>query len=146
MDDQNKNLILAAALSFLVIMVWFVLFPPEEPPVAPAETETAQSAAPTAQTPTTAIVPTSPAEARATALTGAERIKIETPKLVGTISLTGGRIDDLALRDYKETLDEDAETVTLLSPVGTANAGRLSARNSRSSAADGGSSARTGSM
>lgn len=122
MDDQNKNLILATALSFLVIMVWFVLFPPEEPPVAPAETETAQSAAPTAQTPTTAIVPTSPAEARATALAGAERINIETPKLVGTISLTGGRIDDLALRDYKETLDEDAETVTLLSPVGTANA------------------------
>ena len=34
MDDQNKNLILATALSFIVILVWFVLFPPpEEPPV-----------------------------------------------------------------------------------------------------------------
>ena len=31
MDDQNKNLILATALSFLVILVWFLLFPPEEP-------------------------------------------------------------------------------------------------------------------
>ena len=31
MDDQNKNLILATALSFLVILVWFVLFPPPEP-------------------------------------------------------------------------------------------------------------------
>ena len=39
MDDQNKNLILATALSFLVILVWFFLFPPEEPvtdPNAPA--------------------------------------------------------------------------------------------------------------
>ena len=32
MDDQNKNLILATALSFLVILVWFVLFPPPETP------------------------------------------------------------------------------------------------------------------
>ncbi len=41
MDDQNKNLILATALSFLVILVWFVLFPPQEPvvdPNAPAAT------------------------------------------------------------------------------------------------------------
>ena len=30
MDDQNKNLILATALSFLVILVWFVMFPPPE--------------------------------------------------------------------------------------------------------------------
>ena len=33
MDDQNKNLILATALSFLVILIWFVLFPPPEQPV-----------------------------------------------------------------------------------------------------------------
>ena len=32
MDEQNRNLILATALSFVVILVWFVLFPPPEPP------------------------------------------------------------------------------------------------------------------
>jgi YidC/Oxa1 family membrane protein insertase len=32
MDDQNKNLILASVLSFIVIVVWFVMFPPPEPP------------------------------------------------------------------------------------------------------------------
>ena len=31
MDDQNKNLILATALSFIVLLVWFVLFPPPDP-------------------------------------------------------------------------------------------------------------------
>ena len=32
MDDQNKNLLLATALSFVVILTWFLLFPPPEPP------------------------------------------------------------------------------------------------------------------
>ena len=37
MDDQSRNLILATALSFLVILAWFFLFPPEPPaPTTPA--------------------------------------------------------------------------------------------------------------
>ena len=39
MNDQNKNLILATVLSFVVIVVWFLLFPPPEQtqdPNAPA--------------------------------------------------------------------------------------------------------------
>ena len=48
MDEQNKNLFLATALSFVVILVWFILFPPQEPvedPNAPAEvTQTADPA------------------------------------------------------------------------------------------------------
>ena len=124
MDDQNKNLILATALSFLVILVWFFIFPPEEQIVDQTATTTQDGGtAPTpAQAPATAIAPTSPAEARETALASAERITIDTPKLKGTISLTGGRLDDLALKSYKETLDADAEIVTLLSPVGSTNA------------------------
>ena len=41
MDEQNKNLILATVLSFLVILIWFMLFPPEEvtQPVDTATTE-----------------------------------------------------------------------------------------------------------
>ena len=38
MDDQNRNLILATALSFLVILGWFLLFPPPPPEqVAPPD-------------------------------------------------------------------------------------------------------------
>ena len=29
MDDQNKNLLLATGLSFLVLIGWMLLFPPE---------------------------------------------------------------------------------------------------------------------
>ena len=42
MDEQNRNLLLATGLSFLVILIWFALFPPPEPVEAPA-TETAQT-------------------------------------------------------------------------------------------------------
>jgi len=51
MDDQNKNLILASVLSFIVIVVWFVMFPPPEPP-APNETAATEQAAPTGVTAT----------------------------------------------------------------------------------------------
>ncbi|MEL6565211.1 MAG: membrane protein insertase YidC [Pseudomonadota bacterium] len=128
MDDQNKNLILATALSFLVILVWFVLFPPPEPDLPPATDSTDLTAPPTgeaavpqavdapaAATPTTTADASDPTE-------DAPRIAIETNRLTGSISLLGGRIDDLSLKDYNETLDDGADIVTMLSPVGQANA------------------------
>ncbi len=128
MDDQNKNLILATALSFLVILVWFVLFPPPEPEL-PLDVENATELTPDA---TTGSLPSVTSEApavletetetRTSALESAPRIQIETQRLSGSISLLGGRIDDLSLKDYRETQDEDAEIVTMLSPVGSSNA------------------------
>ncbi|MEE4187194.1 MAG: membrane protein insertase YidC [Roseobacter sp.] len=127
MDDQNKNLILATALSFLVILVWFVLFPPPEPEL-PIEGETSTEIAPDATTGSLPSV-TSPApttitetETRQSALEAAPRVTIETDRVSGSISLLGGRIDDLSLKDYRETQEEDAEIVTMLSPVGSPGA------------------------
>ena len=126
MDDQNKNLILATALSFIVILVWFVLFPPPEAPPAdtdapetPTTTETAPSD--TALAPTTATQEgTEPAPAEPKTETAeAPRVEIDTPSLKGSISLLGGRIDQLSLKKYRETLDPDSKIVTLLSPVGS---------------------------
>ncbi len=125
MDDQNRNLILAAALSLIVILVWFWVFPPEErapnpeptvpseqaldandvaslPPVVPGSDEV----------PVTEAAPTGAAQE-------APRIEIDTPRLSGSISLRGGRIDNLHLRTYRETIEPGSETVTLLSPVGS---------------------------
>ncbi|SLN38072.1 Membrane protein insertase YidC [Pseudoruegeria aquimaris] len=120
MDDQNKNLILATALSFLVILVWFVLFPPEEPvvdPNAPEVSETTNVPAVDA-TPLATTDATAPAGGE-TAVAEAARIKVETEALSGTISLAGGRIDDLKLTQYKETIEPDSPQVTLLHPEGT---------------------------
>ena len=125
MDDQNKNLFLATALSFVVILVWFWMFPPEEPqiPVDPAAA-TQELAAADATTPSvdaveaTAAAPTDEAAVEA----DAPRVAIETPELSGSISLLGGRIDDVYLSQYRLTLDDDAETVRLLRPVGEEDA------------------------
>ncbi|QDY69851.1 membrane protein insertase YidC [Qingshengfaniella alkalisoli] len=122
MDDQNKNLILATALSFIVILVWFLLFPPEEQ-TPTTDPEQVVATAPDQQATDTAPTPPSlatPQETRETALAEGARLDIDSPSLAGSISLTGGRIDDLALKDYFVTL-KDEENVTLLSPVGTGN-------------------------
>ena len=128
MDDQNKNLILATALSFLVILVWFVLFPPPEPEM-PLETNEQTALTPEATTGSlpsvTESAPASTAtdtQTRDTALADAPRVAIETDRLSGSISLLGGRIDDLSLKDYRVSQDDDAEIVTMLSPVGTEGA------------------------
>ena len=123
MDDQNRNLLLATALSFLVIMVWFVLFPPEEPtqtadPAAIAETDgVPPPAAPSADEPTAAL-PAEGTESAAALTEEAPRVGIETGRLRGSISLQGGRIDDLTLQDYRETLDPESDVVHLLNPLG----------------------------
>ncbi len=117
MDSQNKNLILATALSFLVILVWFVLFPPQDTavdPNVPAVTESAANPA------TAAVAPDTSATAPNLEVTAARapRVRIDTPRLSGSISLQGGRIDTLSLKDYRETIDAGSPNVTLLTPVG----------------------------
>ncbi|MEM6824221.1 MAG: membrane protein insertase YidC, partial [Pseudomonadota bacterium] len=132
MDDQNKNLILATALSFLVILVWFMLFPPEEAlqdpnaPTTSGDTEQTQSPSATAVPDAddtggadpTASRPSDVSDPGADALANAPRARIETPRLSGSVSLLGGRIDDLSLSDYRESLETSAETVRLLTPEG----------------------------
>jgi YidC/Oxa1 family membrane protein insertase len=127
MDEQNKNLILATALSFIVILVWFVFFPPPEPetpvdaPVATAGSGTPDAAIPAADT--TAAAPIGATQdSPPAALENAPRVQIDTPRLSGSVSLLGGRIDDLRLKDYRTTLDADAPIVTMLSPQGTTDA------------------------
>ena len=123
MDNQNRNFILAMALSLGVILIWSVLFPPTDLPIAPESTEpsVATEAAGTdlALTPPTAEpAAATGAEAAPEAAAETPRIAIDTPALAGSISLTGGRLDDLELRNYFDTLEPDSPNVRLLSPVG----------------------------
>ncbi|MES0863250.1 membrane protein insertase YidC [Ruegeria sp. SCPT10] len=126
MDDQNKNLILATALSFLVILVWFVLFPPPEPSTVAEDAEIAAIDEAEIQTPS-ATASGTVGEATAAAEDTlpeeqAPRVDIDTPRLKGSLSLSGGRIDELFLKDYKVSIEEDAPIVELLSPVGSNSA------------------------
>ncbi len=122
-DDNTKNLILATALSFLVILGWFWFFPPEAPlQTAPSETvqntdtvNTVPSAAGDAVVPLVDL-PTA-AENRADALANSPRVKIDSARVFGSISLTGALIDDLSLKDYNVRLNDESEKIRILSPI-----------------------------
>lgn len=133
-QDDQRNIIIAVALSFAILLGFNYLMGPSEEEVAAQKAERArrqqdaeaQSGDDTSQKPVlgansnpAAQVQTSPQlKDRVEALAQTPRIAIETPKLDGSLSLRGGRIDDLVLTDYKISLDEDSKAVTLLSPAG----------------------------
>ncbi|MHA6347528.1 membrane protein insertase YidC [Roseivivax sp. CAU 1761] len=122
MDSQNKNLIIATALSFIVILVWFLLFPPPEQPEQPPQNAVEATDGPVVAPSAQPDAATTDSDEGADTAEDAPRVTIDTPRLAGSISLKGGRIDDLQLRDYTETIEEDSEIVHLFNPVGGSDA------------------------
>ena len=142
---DNRNLILAIVLS-IAILFGFEMFFPKTPP-AP-ETAAVQTQAQGVATDGAAAIPAPPqddvqanTQANATAipsvsqlaevageqtvqeLLGADpRISITSPSVTGSISLKGGRIDDLILNGYNETLDDSSPKIRLLTPRGALDA------------------------
>lgn len=136
--SENRNTILAIVLSLVVLLGWqyFYAGPELEQQQAALqaqqETQAAQQTAaggvnpdapvPTSPTGTTAAPSASGQQAFATrdqALAASSRITIDTPRLEGSINLTGGRLDDLRLKDYHETVDRSSPTIVLFSPTGS---------------------------
>jgi YidC/Oxa1 family membrane protein insertase len=136
MNDQ-KNTILAIVLSAIVLIGWqyFIGIPQMErqrqeallkqqqaqqaqPPQAAPSPAAPAGAAP--RPPGQADV-TTPAEqkSREAALGASERIPIETPSVKGSIALKGGRLDDISLSRYHETVDPNSPAIVLLSPSGS---------------------------
>ena len=48
-----------------------------------------------------------------------QRLTIETPTLRGSLSLEGGRLDDLTLTQFRQTVDPESPNIDLLHPSGT---------------------------
>jgi YidC/Oxa1 family membrane protein insertase len=117
---DNRNLLLAVVLSGLLILGWDIgirYFYPEAavpPEVAAAATAKAQGAGDLG------------AEGAAVrkidlkaALASPTRVVIDTPRLSGSINLVGARIDDIELKDYRETVEKNSGPVRLFAPEGT---------------------------
>jgi len=125
-EPETKNLLLAVALSILVIVGWYIIFPPVPPEPVPSDVAAQQEAGQGVVTgtmegdggATTAGAQPAQQQTRDAAIAQTDRVKIASDALTGSISLRGGRIDDLHLERYRETLDPGAETVTLLNPTG----------------------------
>ena len=136
MFDDNKNLIMAIALSVAVLIGWnyFVGSPlferqkqaQQQPKPGASETPSAPGASPKEGQPSTPPPSTVPGtaatpvvESRESALARSPRLRIDTPSLAGSIPLKGGRIDDVALKTYHETVDPNSPRIVLLSPAGS---------------------------
>lgn len=65
----------------------------------------------------TSVTPTAPGLGGAAAAEAQrapeERVRIESPRLEGSLSLRGARLDDLVLRDYRETVQPDSPLVRM---------------------------------
>jgi YidC/Oxa1 family membrane protein insertase len=130
MHDQN-NVFYAIALSVVVLITWQYFFAtsflgkPAKPntsqigTMAPGTEIRPQT--PAAGTQTVAVPGPQRSEqfSRQQALARSQRIAIDTPRLRGSIALTGGRIDDLSLVQYRETTDPKSAAIELLSPSGS---------------------------
>jgi YidC/Oxa1 family membrane protein insertase len=131
---DQKNLLLAIVISVVILIGFQFLFEkmrPPTPPPAPKPAATAPATPATPAGPSTTATPeavpnaaasaAAAAETRNEALAKAPRVKIDTPRLHGSINLQGGRIDDLTLASYHETVDPKSPEVVLLVPSGTAD-------------------------
>src|SRR5579862_1493618 len=137
---ENRNTIIAIILSGIVLIGWqyFYNIPQMEKQRAlqqqqaelakstQSPTQPAPAASPTAQ-PQAGRAPASapaaanaPSVSRDEAIEAGPRVKIETPSVVGSISLKGARIDDLSLVKFRETVDPHSPPIVLYSPSGTA--------------------------
>jgi YidC/Oxa1 family membrane protein insertase len=138
MREENRNLIVAIVLSMAVLIGWQYFFaaPQVERQRSAAQQQTTQvnPAAPNLPTPSQAGGPSTPVpgtvpgaptapvvESREAALARTPRVAVDTSAIAGSINLRGGRIDDVALKNYHETVDPRSPRIVLLSPAGTQN-------------------------
>ena len=117
---ENKNVLLAVILSTAILIGWSFYFEnPEEAQRKRAEiqgkTET-QTSAQKPEAPQSSKINPAKSISRNEALKESDRVLIENKNLSGSISLRGALIDDIILKNYRETLDANSKPIVLLSP------------------------------
>jgi len=139
---DNRNTILAVILSGLVLIAWqyFYNMPQMEkrraaeqaqselvkPSPQPGNAAPAQGGAATTPSPDANPTATNQSSSavsvvsREAAIAASPRIKIDTPRVIGSIALKGARIDDLSLVQFRETVDPSSPAIVLYSPSNTA--------------------------
>jgi YidC/Oxa1 family membrane protein insertase len=140
-SEDTRNLFLAIALSVLVMAGWQYFYAgplyqrehqaqteanqANTPPTSEAQPSAASTAsppgAPVAATPPGAPMREAPGTV-SQVLAASPRVVIDTPSIGGSIGLKGGKLDDIILKDYHETVDPKSPNVRLFSPPGAPDA------------------------
>ena len=128
MTPENRNLILAVALSMIVLFGWqmFVIQPELEKEFAEQERVTAEMAQ-------SGIAQNNDGRPSASLVTGmptvsvnvepqkvedsAKRVLIDAPLVRGSFSLRGNRLDDVILTSYNEKLDKNSDNIHFLKQI-----------------------------
>ena len=117
---ENRNVIIAVILSTAILIGWSMYF--ENPDEAQrkrleiqGKTET-QTNIQKPETPQTTKANPTKAISRGEALKEGDRVSVENSNLAGSISLRGAIIDDIVLKNYRETLDKNSKPIVVLSP------------------------------
>ena len=132
--ENQRNVILAITLMALILFGWpyaLEVFYPARPatvedvanaprPGLDPATPGASSGSVSGAVPDTASA-SKIIRTRKAVLADSARVAIDAPRVGGSINLTGARIDDVVLKDYREKLDKDSDLVHLFSPAGTAD-------------------------
>ena len=120
---NNSNFVLFALLSMTIWLgfQYFYVRPMEERyQKQQAQIQSLTAATPNAPSATPEATAPIALRDRAMVLGDSPRVPIVTPQFRGSVNLKGGRIDDLTLAQYRETVDPHSGAVTLLSPSGSA--------------------------
>jgi len=134
MQGDQKNVWIAMAIIVAMFFGWQVFYElPRAQEEQARQQAIAEQAAQQQAAPDDAVLPsvdgvtpeaatvqevTAGIRTRDEALGDSPRIRIDTPKLHGSIALRGARLDDLTLIDYHATVDPASPEVVLLSPPG----------------------------
>ena len=132
---DTRNIILATALSIGILLVWSVYFAP--PPVLnePITSELSESSDSNeidsdlglgSLDESTDIIEENEILSLEDSISDSDRIEINTPGISGSIRLNGLIIDDVTLKSYRETLDENSENIRFLSPLKTGDGHEVS--------------------
>ena len=138
--ENNRNYFVAILLSVIVLVAWQFLYvspkiereraaiealQADQPATAPADGTGQAIPAPVDGATPGAGIPSAVAPSgslsREDVLASSQRIAIDTPALSGSINLTGARIDDILLKEYRETIDPESPNITLFSPASLNN-------------------------
>src|SRR6185437_16806698 len=131
--ENNRNFLITIALSVLILTLWQVFYMnprvEKEREAARIEAQHVQSQK-TTQPGASGEIPASPQggvpgvpgaegtapQSREHAVASAQRVKIDTPSISGSINLAGARIDDVLLKDYHVTVEKNSPNIDLLNP------------------------------
>src|SRR5688500_14740829 len=118
-DSRNTIMFVVCAVAMLIVYQVFVLRPSEER----RQAEARNRALAAQQNPVAAAAPGAAAVVNRPQAAGASpRVPVDTPAVRGSVNLRGARLDDLFLKDYRQSVERNAPPVELFRPEGAKQA------------------------